>query len=358
MRAAVLHEFNAPMVIEEVELPPLSADELRVEVTASGVCHSDVMVASGGTPYPAPIVLGHEGAGRVVEVGDSVTGFKVGDRVVAAFTPICGQCFYCVNGHSNLCVSQMEMGMPPKVITSGGDKVSALCNLGTFSEAMTVHQSSLVKVETSLPDEHLALLGCGVSTGVGAVLNTAQVTAGSTVVVIGCGGVGLSVIQGAVIAGAARIFAVDPVGSKRDLAQRFGATDVVDPGSADLVDVVKSATGGRGADYTFEVVGRPETLMQAFNAARPGGTTVMVGLASVGAEMALPVLTLMVEERRLLGSNFGSISLRRDLPGLIALAESGRLDIESMVSRTIALDDVNEAFAAMEAGDVIRSVIV
>ncbi|TQC43154.1 Zn-dependent alcohol dehydrogenase [Rhodococcus sp. WS4] len=358
MRAAILHEHNKPMIIENITLPPLGSQEIRVEVTASGVCHSDVMVASGGVPFPVPLILGHEGAGRVLEVGPEVDGFKPGDHVVAAFTPVCGRCFYCVNGQTNLCTLGVELASAVKGTLDDGRDVTALTSLGTFAEVMTAHKSSLVKVETDVPDSHLALLGCGVTTGVGAALNTAKVQPGSSVVVIGCGGVGLSVIQGAQIAGAARIFAVDPVAMKRDAAKSFGATDVIDPINEDVIDVVKMATGGRGADYTFEVVGRAETLVQAFNAARPGGTVVLVGFAAVGAEVSLPLLQLMVEEKAVLGSNFGSAQILRDLPRLISLVEAGRLDIEAMVTKTVRLEEVNDAFAAMEAGEVIRSVIV
>jgi len=358
MRAAVLHEYNKPLVIEDVSLPPLGSSEIRVEVAASGVCHSDVMVASGGVPFPVPLILGHEGAGKVLEVGSEVGEFKPGDHVVAAFTPVCGRCFYCVNGRTNLCTFALELGSAVKGTLSDGRELTALTGLGTFAEVMTVHRSSLVKVETDIPDSHLALLGCGVTTGVGAAINTAKVHPGSSVVVIGCGGVGLSVVQGARIAGASRIFGVDPIAMKREAAVSFGATDVIDPSAEDVVDIVKTATGGRGADYAFEVVGQAETLVQAFNAARPAGTVVLVGFAPVGAEVSFPLLQLMVEEKAVLGSNFGTTQILRDLPRLIALAESGRLDIGAMVTREIRLDEVNDAFDAMDAGEVIRSVII
>lgn len=359
MRAAVLHEHNKPLVVEEITEAALRPGELRVEVTASGVCHSDVMVASGGVPFPVPIILGHEGAGRVLEVGPGVEDLSVGDHVVATFTPVCGRCFFCVRGQTNLCpFGPTELGQLAKGTLADGREVTALTSLGTFSDVMTAHRSSLLKVETDIPDAQLALLGCGVTTGVCAVLNTARVEPGSTVVVIGCGGVGQSVIQGAQIAGASRIFAVDPVAMKRDAAKAFGATDVLDPTTDDVIDVVKTATGGLGADYTFEVVGFAETLVQAFEAARPGGTVVLVGFAPAGAEVSLPMLQLMVEEKAVLGSNFGSAQILRDLPKLISLAEAGRLDLDRMVTKTIGLDDVNDAFHDMETGEVIRSVIV
>lgn len=358
MRAAVLHEHNEPMVIEELSLPSLGDDEVRIQVGASGVCHSDVMVASGGVPFPLPLILGHEGTGTVVEVGADVSEIKRGDQVIALFTPVCGRCFNCVNGRTNLCTFAVDIGQPSKGALADGREVQALTNLGTFAEVMTVHRTQVLKVETDIPKEQLALLGCGVTTGVGAALNTAGVLPGSSVVVIGCGGVGQSVIQGARIAGAARIFAVDPVALKRDAAKAFGATDVIDPAEGDLTEVIKDATGGRGADYSFEVVGRAETLLQAFNAARPGGTVVLVGFAPAGADVSLPLLQLMIEEKALLGCNFGTAQVLRDLPRFISLVESGRLDVDAMVTRRIKLDEVNDAFDAMEHGEVIRSVIV
>jgi S-(hydroxymethyl)glutathione dehydrogenase/alcohol dehydrogenase len=216
----------------------------------------------------------------------------------------------------------------------------------------------VVKVETDLPDEQLALIGCGVTTGVGAALNTARIVPGSSVAVIGCGGVGQSVVQGARIAGAGRIIAVDPVELKRKTAEQLGATDLVDPGAGDPVEQVKALTGGRGADYAFEVIGLPETVQQAFATARRGGTVVVVGMPRIEAQVTLPGFPLFFEEKKILGCLYGSAQVRRDFARLIGLVEAGRLDIGAMVSRRIKVDEVNDAFRAMEAGEVIRSVIV
>ena len=215
-----------------------------------------------------------------------------------------------------------------------------------------------VKVETDLPAEQLALIGCGVTTGVGAALNTAQIKPGSTVAVIGCGGVGQSVIQGARIAGASRIFAVDPVEMKRKTAEQLGATDLIDPADGDPVEQVQALTGGRGADYAFEVIGLPETILQAYTMARRGGTAVVVGMSAFDATVTLPAFELFYDEKTLLGCMYGGAQVRRDFPRFVRLVETGRLDIGSMVSRRIKLDEVNDAFRAMEAGEVIRSVIV
>src|SRR4029079_12648857 len=226
-----------------------------------------------------------------------------------------------------------------------------------FADEMIVDESMLVKVETDLPADQLALIGCGITTGVGAALNTAQVEPGLTVTVIGCGGVGQSVIQGARIAGASRIFAIDPVEMKRKTAEQMGAPDPSEPGGGDQTDQVKAATSGRGTDYSFEVIGLPETIIQAYNTARRGGTVVIVGMPRMEAQVTFPGMQLFYEEKKLLGCLYGSAQVRRDFPKLIGLVETGRLDIGSMVSRRIKLDEVNDAFRAMEAGEVIRSVI-
>jgi S-(hydroxymethyl)glutathione dehydrogenase/alcohol dehydrogenase len=235
--------------------------------------------------------------------------------------------------------------------------MTTMSGLGTFSEVMVVDEISLVKVETDLPSDQLALIGCGIMTGVGAALNTAQVVPGSTVAVFGCGGVGQAVIQGARIAGASRIVAVDPVAMKRETALALGATDTVDPNEGDPSRAVRAMLGGRGADYTFEVIGLPETMLQAWRAARPGGTAVMVGMPRSDAQVSFPAFLLFASERRTLGSLYGSAQVRRDFPRMVSLVETGRLDIASMVSRHIHLEDVNDAFAAMENGETIRSVI-
>jgi S-(hydroxymethyl)glutathione dehydrogenase/alcohol dehydrogenase len=230
--------------------------------------------------------------------------------------------------------------------------------LGTFAEEAIVHEASAIRIDSDLPVEQLALIGCEVTTGVGAALNTAKVEPGATVAVIGCGGVGQAVLQGARIAGASRIFAIDPVELKRKTAADCGATDLVDPGEADTVEQVKAATGGRGVDYAFEVIGLPQTIVQAYQIARRGGTVVIVGFAPADAQVALPALSLMMDAKRILGSLYGGAFARREFPRLVSLVETGRLDLSSMVSRRIPLQEINDAFRAMEAGEVIRSVIV
>jgi S-(hydroxymethyl)glutathione dehydrogenase / alcohol dehydrogenase len=278
--------------------------------------------------------------------------------VIVSFIPACGNCWYCLHDRSNLCEHSNDLMMSSKGTRPDGSSVFGMMGLGMFADEVGCEESMVVKIDTDLPAEQLALIGCGVTTGVGAALNTAQVEPGSTVAVIGCGGVGQSVIQGARIAGAARIFAIDPVSMKRKMAEQLGATDLVDPADGDAVEQVKAATGGRGADYAFEVIGLPETIVQAYNTARRGGTVVIVGMPRMDAMVTFPAIQLFSEEKRTLGCLYGSAQVRRDFPRLVSLVETGRLDIDAMVSRRISLHDIDEAFRAMQAGEVIRSVIV
>lgn len=338
-------------------MPP-GPQDVVVKIGASGVCHSDLSVVHGYVPLPPPTILGHEGTGTIEEVGAEVTSVKKGDRVIAAFTPACGACYWCLNDESNLCEHSFAFGMVPRAKRSDGSMSMTFTGLGTFSDVMTVNQASVIKVESDLPDEQLALIGCGVTTGVGAALNTAQIKPGSTVAVIGCGGVGQAVIQGARIAGASRIIAVDPVELKRKTAEQQGATDLVDPGAGDSVSQVQGLTSGRGVDYAFEVIGLPETVVQAYSMARRGGTAVVVGMPRMDSQVTLPGFQLFYDEKKLLGCVYGSAQVKRDFQRLIGLIETGRLDVGSMVTARIGLDDVNDAFRAMEAGEVIRSVIV
>jgi S-(hydroxymethyl)glutathione dehydrogenase / alcohol dehydrogenase len=358
VRGAVYVEPGQPLVVEDLEPLPPGPRDVVVAVGASGVCHSDLSVVNGTLPLPPPLVLGHEGAGTIDWIGPEVTGLRKGDRVVATFVPACGACWFCVHDRSNLCEGIGEAMATPRLERSDGSTATAFSGLGTFAEQMTVRASQAVRIESDLPTEQLALIGCGVTTGVGAALNTARVEPGSTVAVIGCGGVGQSVIQGARIAGAARIIAIDPVELKRKAAEQLGATDLVDPAAGDPFAQVQELTGGRGSDYAFEVIGLPETIVQAYATARRGGTAVIVGMPRMDAQVTLPAFGLFYEEKRLLGCVYGSAQVRRDFPRFVSLAETGRLDLGAMVSRRVSLEEVNDAFRAMEAGEVIRSVIV
>src|SRR6266540_397321 len=344
MRAAIFVEPNGDLVVEDVTPTDPGPRDVIVQTTASGVCHSDLSVINGTLPLPPPCILGHEGTGVVEKVGSEVSGLKPGDRVIGSFIPACGVCWFCLNGQSNLCEQTYAVMASPRATRSDGTPLPTMTGLGTFSDLMTCAEISLVKVETDLPDEQLALIGCGVTTGVGAALNTAKVEPGSSVAVIGCGGVGQAVIQGARIAGAARIFAIDPVELKRKTAEQNGATDLIDPGAGDPIAAVKEATGGRGADFVLEVIGLPETIIQAFNTARAGGTVVVVGMPRVEAMVTMPAFPLFSDEKNLKGCMYGSSQNRRDFQRYVDLVETGRLNVADMVSRRIKLDEINDAF--------------
>jgi S-(hydroxymethyl)glutathione dehydrogenase/alcohol dehydrogenase len=357
VRAAVF-VGTEQLSIENIKPAEPGPQDVVVEIEASGVCHSDLSLARGYVPLPPGFVLGHEGTGKVLEVGKEVTRVQKGDRVVASFIPACGICWFCQHDQSNHCDLEAETTMAMRGTRPDGSPYFCMTGLGTFAEAMTTNQHSLVKIEGSVPAEQLSLIGCGVTTGVGAALNTAQVEPGATVAVLGCGGVGQAVIQGARIAGASRIIAVDGQPLKREQAKKFGATDVVDPAQGDSAAQVRELTGGRGVDYAFEVVGLPDTILATYNMARKGGTVCIVGMARVDAMVTFPAFQLFFEEKKILGSKYGSAHVRRDFQRFVDLIETGRLDVSHMVSRKIKLEEVNDAFRAMEAGEVIRSVIV
>jgi S-(hydroxymethyl)glutathione dehydrogenase/alcohol dehydrogenase len=357
MRAAVFLAKDELLSVEDVTPTDPGPRDVVVRVAASGVCHSDLSVVDGTLPG-GPQILGHEGTGIVEAVGPEVRQVAVGDRVVGTFIPVCGVCWYCLHDQSHLCDQAFPVMFTPRAHRRDGTELTTFTGLGTLADTMTVSEISVVRVETDLPDEQLALLGCAVTTGVGAALNTAAVAPGSSVVVVGCGGVGQAVIQGARIAGAEVIVAVDPVAGKREAARALGATHTVDPAADDAAGAVRGLTDGRGADYSFEVIGRNETLRQAFACTRKGGTTVAVGVPTVGSDASVPSYNLVLEGKRLLGTVYGNAQVRREIPRLISFAESGRLDLATMVSRTIPLDEVNDAFRAMREGEVIRTVVV
>jgi len=355
MKAAVLNELNAEITIrDDVSLTDLGAGEVHVKLVSSGVCHSDLSVQNGTIPMGFPLVLGHEGAGVVQEVGPGVTDVAAGDHVILSFVPACRKCGPCQRGQSYLCDQSMAVGMTPHFVVDGSP-IPGMTGLGTFAEELVTAESCVVKVENDIPLDIVSLIGCGVTTGVGAAINTAQVTPGSSVVVFGCGGVGISAIQGARIAGAAEILAVDMVESKLEQAKTFGATHVCTP---DALDQLKAEiTGGEGFDYALECVGNPVTIRSAFDAARRGGTAVVVGVGRITDEVTFNAFEFFFTDKNLRGSMYGSSNVRTFMPKLLRLWRQGKLDLESMITRRIQLDDVNDAFKAMEAGEVIRSVI-
>jgi S-(hydroxymethyl)glutathione dehydrogenase/alcohol dehydrogenase len=358
MKVAVAYEAGQPLVLEDLPVPAIGPRDVLVRVAASGICHTDLNVIEGKSALQLPIVPGHEACGSVEETGEEVRRVRKGDRVLASVTPACGACWWCVNGMSNHCELNPAVKAKQRFALNDGRTAGAVCGCGTFAEAMVVDEASLVPVRTTLGDEELALLGCGVTTGLGAALNTAKVTPGSSVAVIGCGGVGQSVIQGARIAGAAVIIAVDPVRQRREGSESAGATHTVDPNDGDPVDQVRALTSGRGADYTFEVVGRPELMVQAFEMARTAGTVTLVGMPAVTDTLTLPAIKAVFSGKRLRGSVVGGSQILRDFPRFIGLAESGRLDLGSMVSQRINLDEINKGIDLVHRAEGVRTVVV
>lgn len=360
MRAAVLYRFGEPLAVEELSLDPPRAGEVLVRMAASGVCRSDWHTVRGVHPHPLPIVLGHEGSAVVEQVGPGVVGLAPGDHVVLSWLPYCGSCRRCAAGSPARCerLDVFDAGFLADGTTrfSKGDLRIKHVVPSSFAERSVVPASTAIKVDASIPLEQAALLGCAVMTGVGAVLNTARVRPGDPVVVIGCGGVGQSVVQGARIAGASPIVAVDVVASKLDLAKELGATEAVRAGD-DAEAAIIEATGG-GAAFAFEALGRPETIELATRVTGPGGTAVLVGMAPPAARVPLDALTMVYEERAVTGSWYGSVVPPRDFPLLADLVRRGELLLEPMIGQTMPLEKINDALALFERGEERRSVVV
>jgi len=359
VRAALLRSAGEPFAVDDVTLRPLGGHDVRVRVAASGVCHSDLSIQDGTIPHPLPAVLGHEGAGVVTDVGPDVTAVAPGDHVVLSWVAPDRTCFFCLRGHPELCEHGMDHAFAvPYGRASDGTDLLAAFGTATFGEETIVPERACVPIDASFPLELGALVGCGVVTGVGAVCNSARVEPGASVAIIGCGGVGLAAVQGARLSGAAPIIAVDRVASKLELARRCGATEVVDASATDAVAAVKEMTDGRGADFTFEVVGRSETIRQSFDMTRRAGTCTIVGAGSFTDIVEFGAMQLMVDAKTVRGCVYGATDPARDFPEIVRLQQNGRLDLEALVTRRIALEDVNDAFRAMQDGEVARSVIV
>jgi S-(hydroxymethyl)glutathione dehydrogenase/alcohol dehydrogenase len=360
MKAAVFHGPKQPLSIEDIEVDKPQDREVKIRTVASGVCHSDLHFVDGLYPYAAPAVLGHEAAGIVEEVGRQVTYVKPGDHVIACLSVYCGGCEQCMSGHPNRCTNKAATQRDPKDkprLSQKGKLINQFLDVSSYCERMLLHENAIVKISDDIPLDRAALVGCGVTTGVGAVLNTAKVEPGSTVAVFGCGGVGLAAIQGARIAGARKIIAVDMFEGKLAMAKRLGATDTVDASSSDPIDEIKKLTGGAGVDYAFEAIGLKKAAEQAFNSLRPGGTATVIGMIPVGQKVELDGY-MFLTERKLQGSNMGSNRFRIDMPRYLDFYLQGRLKLDEMISRRGKLEDVNEAFRAMKAGEVARTVLM
>ena len=358
MLAAILMECPTEelVVADDVTLRDLMPGDVKVKIAHSGVCHSDLSAMNGTIPQAPPAVLGHEGAGVVTDVGDGVTHVAPGDHVIIAFSPPCGTCPFCTGrGQPNLCINGLiAMGSNPQ-FRRGDTVVGAMTGCGTFAEETIVPGMAAVKIDDDIPMDVAALVGCGVTTGVGAALNTAKVTPGSSVLVIGAGGVGVAAIQGARIAGASAIVAVDLHEGKLDRAKAFGATHGVVPD--DLPGAVAEVTGGEGFDFTMECIGMPTTMRQAFDMTRRGGTSCIVGVGRMEETFALSAFEMFFSEKTLVGSMYGGADVRTDFNRFLRLYKAGRLDLEGMISRRIHIDEVNDAMACIGDADIIRQVI-
>lgn len=362
MKAAVLHAIGQPLEVTDVDLAPPKEGEVRVKIMATGVCHSDLHCVSGGFPvYQPPLVPGHEAAGIITEVGAGVKKVQEGDHVIVGWIPFCGKCYHCLKGEVVHCTDvQRRYGVQfdgTSRLSIDGQTVYHGLDAATFAEEAVLNQNAVTKIPGDVPFDIAALLGCAVGTGVGAVLNTMKVEAGARVAVIGCGGVGLNVIQGARIAGAARIIAVDVVQSKLDAASKFGATDVIDGGKEDAVAKVMEMTDGLGADYAFEVIGNHKTQQQAMRMIRRGGYAVFVGVAPMFDPMEIRPGLMTLFGQSIIGCYFGDVLPERDFPRLIDYWRNGQLELEALISSKGKLEDINAAFDAMEEGTVLRTVI-
>ena len=360
-KAALCRAHNTPVVIEPVTVDGPKRGEVMVKLGACGVCHSDLSAITGTIALPLPLVLGHEGAGVVEEAGEGVSGLMKGDHVIFSFIYMCGRCRFCVSGRPVLCLEQGKalttpLEGTPRVRDARGEPLNIFSGCGSMAEYATVSAENLIKIDPKIPLDCAALVGCGVTTGVGAVFNTAKVEPGSSVAVFGCGGVGLSVIQGARIAGAEKIIAIDTLQPKLEMAKRFGATDSI-LFTEDPTKALKKMTGG-GPDYAFECVGSGELAAAAYRAIRRGGLAVVVGVAKPSDTTAVRTMTLPFEEKTLTGSYFGSCVPRVDFPRMLSLYIAGRLKLEELITRRYSIDEAPQAFADLQAGKNARGVIV
>jgi len=358
MLAAILTQVPTDelVVADDVTLRDMAPGDVKVKIAHSGVCHSDLSAMNGTIPQPPPAVLGHEGAGVVTDVGPGVTHVAPGDHVIIAFSPPCGTCAFCTGrGQPNLCINGLIAMSAAPQFRQGDTVIGAMTGCGTFAEETIVPGMAAIKIDDDVPLDVAALVGCGVTTGVGAALNTAKVTPGSSVVIIGAGGVGVAAIQGARIAGASAIVAVDLHEGKLDRAKWFGATHGVVPD--DLPTATAEVTGGEGFDFALECIGMPSTMRQAFDLTRRGGTTCIVGVGRAEETFSLSAFEMFFSEKTLVGSMYGGADVRTDFNRFLRLYKAGRLDLEGMISRRIAIDEVNDAMACMGDADVIRQVI-
>ncbi|MDT7728960.1 MAG: S-(hydroxymethyl)glutathione dehydrogenase / alcohol dehydrogenase [Actinomycetota bacterium] len=359
MRAAVLNAIGDDKLElrDDVTTVDPGPHEVRIQVRASGICHSDLSAMDGTLPALTPGVVGHEGSGEILQVGSAVEHLAPGDHVTVSFVPPCGSCPSCLRGEPHLCAVHAIAAFTTPRFRIGDTPLFGYAGLGTFADEVVVPAAGAVKVDDDVPFETAALIACGVLTGVGAVLNTARVRPGSTVVIIGCGGVGISVIQGARLAGAATIVAVDPVEAKHDIAKRFGATHATTP--AGLEEIKQQVTNFEGFDYAFDVVGLPATIRSAWDNARRGGSLIVVGAGKGDAMVQFSAQELFLHDKKILGSFYGSSHVHRDTARMLKFWRAGLLDLDGMISRRLRFDEINDGLGVLRSGstDVIRQVV-
>src|SRR5918911_775245 len=357
MKAAILHQPNQPLTIEEVALEKPRSREVVLRTAFAGLCHSDLHFIEGLYPTPTPVVLGHESSAVVEAIGDQVTYVKPGDHVITCLSVFCGTCAQCLTGHPNLC-ENTEVKMLPGVakrMTWKGQQMNQAFNLSSFGELMLVHENSMVKIDDDVPLDRAALVGCGVMTGVGAVFNAAKVEPGATVAVIGCGGVGLSAVNGAALAGAERIIAIDTRASKLEVARELGATDTLNASNADPVKAIRDMTGG-GVHYSFEALGTKTTAEQAFQMLRAGGTATIIGMVPFGVKIELHGYDFL-RDRKIQGTSMGGNRFRVDMPRLLSFWQQGKLKLGHLLSGKIKLNEINDGFAALKSAAPVRQLI-
>jgi S-(hydroxymethyl)glutathione dehydrogenase/alcohol dehydrogenase len=357
MRAAVFHEPHQPLTIENVEIEKPKRREVLLRTAFAGLCHSDLHFMEGLYPYPTPAVLGHEGAAVVEAVGEDVTYVKPGDHVITCLSVFCGECAQCTTGHTNLCENTEVKLLPgaARRLKWKGDVLHQAFNLSVFAEQMLVHEHAIVKIDPEIPLDRAALVGCGVMTGVGAVFNAAKVEPGSTVAVIGCGGIGLSAVNGAALAGASKIIAIDTNPSKLELAREMGATDTINASNVDPVKEIRDMTGG-GVPYSFEAIGLKTTAEQSFQMLRPGGVATIIGMIPFGTKIELHGADFL-RDRKIQGTSMGGNRFRVDMPRLLELWKQKRLKLDHLISGHLKLEEINEGFAKLKSGAPVRNLI-
>lgn len=361
IKAAVLYELGGRLEVEEVELAAPKEGEVLVKVAAAGVCHSDISVIDGVIPFPLPAVLGHEGAGVVESVGTGVEHLLPGDQVIFSFIPSCGRCFYCLRGKPNLCEPSLRLGGSlydgtTRLTNGDGASINHFSSTSCFAEYTVVPQQGAIKIDPNAPLDKVALIGCCVTTGVGAVFNTAKVAPGSSVAVFGCGGVGLSIVQGAAISGAQPVIALDLWEERLNLAKELGATHTINASTEDGTRKIREWTGGKGVDYAFEAIGNPDTFSQAYRSIHWGGTCVCVGVPAADAKLTFDS-RLIMQERTIKGSLYGSSNPRVDFLNLVDLYSAGKLKLDPMITGRFPLDRINTAFDDLRKGVGARSII-